>query len=141
MDKYLSLSVAQPRFNSELLSLLAALALVLTAIGLYGVMAQMILQRKRELSIRLALGAQRRDVLRLVVIKGLVLTGAGICVGSVGAIWASRLLSSSLFGITATDPLIFSAVTTLLLLVGLFGSYIPARSIVTLDVAQTLRQD
>ncbi len=138
-DSYLSEVVAQPRFNSLLLGIFAGVALLLTALGLYGVVSYSVLQRTQEIGIRMALGAQTRDVLKLVLGQGmrLVLIGAGI--GLAGAFAAARLLNSLLYGVTATDPLTFAAVVGFLLIVALLACWIPARRATRVDPMIALR--
>src|SRR6185295_11583785 len=117
MDEYLSSSVAAPRFNTTLLSIFAAVALVLTVVGLYGVMSYSVAQRTNEIGIRLALGAQSRDVLLMIVKQGGMLIGLGLVIGLAGAYAVTRLITSWLFGVTAKDPFTFGAAAVLLAMV------------------------
>lgn len=130
MDHRISQAVAKPRFNAYLLTLFAGLALVLTAIGLYGVMAYTVAQRTREIGLRMALGADRGDVSRMVLLQGLRLTAAGLVIGLAGAVIVTSTVTSfsrQLFGTHAFDGLTLASVTILLALVSLLASYIPAR--------------
>jgi putative ABC transport system permease protein len=140
-DTYLSEIVAQPRFNSLLLGIFASLALLLTALGLYGVLSYSVVQRTQEIGIRMALGAQGRDVLKLVLGQGmkLVLLGAGI--GLAGAYAAAQLLEGLLYGVTATDPLTFAAVVGFLMVVALLACWIPARRATKVDPMIALRTE
>src|SRR5262249_24922150 len=116
MMRYLvSESVAQPRFNMLLLSTFAILALILAAVGLYGVMSYVVTQRTREIGIRMALGARRSVVLKLVVGQGMALAILGVAVGVAGAFAATRIMSSLLFGVTATDPMTFIMISLILI--------------------------
>jgi putative ABC transport system permease protein len=129
MDHRVSQSVAKPRFNAYLLSLFAGLALVLTAVGLYGVMAYTVAQRTREIGLRMALGADRGDVSRMVLFQGLKLTAAGLVLGLAGAVIVTSTVtafSHQLFDTRALDGLTLASVTVLLALVSLLASYIPA---------------
>jgi putative ABC transport system permease protein len=120
-------SVAQPKFRTFLLGVFSAVALLLAAIGIYGVVAYSVSQRTREIGIRMALGAQARDVLKLIVRRGMVLTLAGIAAGIVGAFALTRVISNLLFGVGATDPVTFIGVSLFLILVSLLACYLPAR--------------
>ena len=143
MEEYLSASVAAPRFNTTLLSIFAAVALILTIVGLYGVMSYSVAQRTNEIGIRMALGAQTRDVLRLIVGQGLQLVLVGLGLGLAGALaltWLLQsLLQSLLFGVTTKDPLTLVAVAVLLVLVALVACYIPARRATKVDPMEALR--
>lgn len=139
MDDYLAASVAAPRFNTTLLSIFAAVALILTIVGLYGVMSYTVAQRTNEVGIRMALGAQTRDVLRLIVSQGFKLVLLGLVIGLVGAFALTRLISSLLFGVTTKDPLTFAAVAVLLALVALLACYLPARRASRVDPMEALR--
>src|SRR5262249_7735817 len=110
MDEYVTNSVAGPRFNTTLLSIFAGVALVLTIIGLYGVMSYSVAQRTNEIGIRMALGAEARDVLKLIVTQGLTMVLIGLALGTAGALALTRLLASLLFGITTRDPATFVAI-------------------------------
>jgi putative ABC transport system permease protein len=129
------------RMESVILGLLGLLALVLTAIGLYGVVAYSVAQRTRELGIRMALGAQRKDVLRLVLGKGLVLVVWGSAIGLVGCYWLSRLVSNQLYGVKPYDPATLVSVAVLLATVALLASYIPARRATKVDPLVALRYE
>ena len=139
LPEYLSASVATPRFSTTLLSVFSGVALVLTMVGLYGVMSYSVAQRTNEIGIRLALGAQSRDVLLMIVKQGSLLILLGLGIGLAGAYAASRLLSSLLFGVTAKDPLTFAAVAVLLALVALLACYIPAWRATKVDPMEALR--
>ncbi|HEX9000923.1 MAG TPA: FtsX-like permease family protein, partial [Blastocatellia bacterium] len=141
LEETLSRSVAQPRFNTLLLAIFAGLALLLTAIGLYGVMAYSVTQRTRELGIRLALGAQRSNVLSLVIRQGMMLAGIGLGVGTVVAFALTRLMESFLFGVSATDPLTFGGIALLLAVVALAACFIPARRATKVDPMVALRYE
>lgn len=139
MEEYLAASVATPRFSSTLLSIFAAVALVLTVVGLYGVMSYSVAQRTNEIGIRLALGAQSRDVLLMIVKQGGLLIVIGLAIGLAGAYAATRLLASLLFGITDKDPFTFVAVAALLALVALLACYVPAWRATKVDPMDALR--
>jgi predicted permease len=133
--------LADRRFLLFLVGLFAAAALALAAIGIYGVVAFSVTRRTQEIGIRMALGAQRRDVLRLVVGEGARLAVLGVAIGIAASFVITRLLSSLLFGVSATDPITFAAVAVLLFLVALLASYIPARRAMRLDPNTALRYE
>jgi putative ABC transport system permease protein len=141
MDDIVSSSMWQPRFSMLLLGAFAGVALVLAAVGIYGVISYSVGQRTHEIGIRMALGAQPRDVLGLVVRQGAVLATAGLLIGLAGALAITRLLASLLYGVKTTDPLTFFAVSLLLAGVALFASYVPARRASKIDPILALRHD
>jgi ABC-type antimicrobial peptide transport system permease subunit len=133
MDGIIAESLATRRFAMVLLAGFACLALILASIGIYGVISYVVGQRKQEIGIRMALGAQKKDVLRLVLEGGARLALAGVVLGIVAALGVTRLMSSVLYGVGATDPLTFFAVATLLILVALVACYIPAHRAARVD--------
>jgi putative ABC transport system permease protein len=139
MEEYLSASVAAPRFNTTLLSIFAGVALVLTIVGLYGVMSYSVAQRTNEIGIRLALGAQSRDVLLMVVKQGAVLIVLGLAIGLGAAFGVMRVIESLLFGVKAKDPFTFVAVAAVLAVVALLACYIPALRATRVDPMEALR--
>jgi putative ABC transport system permease protein len=141
MDEYLSASVAAPRFNTTLLSIFAAVALVLTIVGLYGVMSYSVVQRTNEIGIRLALGAQSRDVLLMIVKQGSKLIVVGLAIGLAGAFAATRVIASLLFGVTTKDPFTFVAAAVLLAVVALLACYVPAWRATKVDPLEALRYE
>ena len=141
MTRRIQVSVAPQRLNLVLLASFALVALVLAAVGIYGVMSQMVVQRTREIGVRMALGAQRKDVLRLVVMNGLLLAVVGEAIGLVGAGWATRLMSKLLFEVTPTDTMTFASVAVILLLVAVLACYVPARRATKVDPLVALRYE
>ena len=139
LDDTLRRSIGQQRFAMILLALFAGLALVLAVIGVHGVLSYGVAERRRELGIRVALGAAARQITWLVVREGVVLAAIGIAVGIVGALLASRALSSLLFGVGGTDATTYAVVATLLALVALTATLLPARRAAQVDPAQLLR--
>jgi predicted permease len=141
VEQYLDGTIAAPRFNTFLLGIFAGLAMLLTAVGLYGVISYSVAQRTHELGIRMALGAEPRDMLRLVVGQGLKLAAIGVGLGLVAALALTHFLASLLFGVTATDPVAFLAVMALLFAVVLIASYLPARRAMRVDPMVALRYE
>ncbi len=141
MEEVLSVSLAFQRLLMALMSVFAVLALLLAAVGIYGVLSYAVRQRTREIGIRLAMGAQRADVLRLVVGQGFRLTLAGLIIGVAGALALTHYLSSLLFGIKPDDPLTFVAVSLLLLAVALLAAYVPALRATKVDPIVALRHE
>jgi len=139
MDQVLSSAVARPRFMTSQLTIFAAVAMLLAAVGIYGVMANSVSQRTREMGIRMALGAQAKDVLLLVVKNGLLLSLSGVAIGLVGSYALTRLMSGLLFGVTPTDATTFIGVSVTLIMVGLLACYIPARKATKVDPLVALR--
>jgi putative ABC transport system permease protein len=134
-------SAAQPRFRTYLLAGFASLSLMLAAIGVYGLLSYSVTQRVREIGVRMALGAKPGDVLRLVVGEGMRLVGAGAVVGVAGALAAGRLVSAMLFDVTATDPVTYATVVTLLAAVAFIACYIPALRAARVNPMSALRAD
>jgi len=140
-DEYLSRALARPRFNAMLLSIFAATALVLTAIGIYGVMAYSVSQRTSEIGIRIALGAGKDSIFRLIVGQAMAIVAISLVVGVVGAFAATRLLNSLLFGIGASDPVTFGAIVLLVSAVAFIAAWLPARRAMRVDPIVALRTE
>jgi putative ABC transport system permease protein len=141
MDQYLGESMAQRRLSTVLLGVFAALALVLAAIGVYGVMSYLVSQRTREIGIRMALGAKQLDILKLVVGHGMWLAFLGIVLGGAAALLLTRIMTSSLYGISASDPLTYIGISLLLAIVALLACLIPARRAIKVDPNIALRYE
>jgi putative ABC transport system permease protein len=141
MEQLVATSLARPRFNTLLLSLFAFLAITLASIGLYGVISYSVTRRTREIGIRIALGAQTRDVLKLVVKQGMTPVLVGVVIGVAAALVVTRVMSSLLFGVSATDPATFIGVSVLLTGVALLACFVPARRATKVDPMVTLRHE
>jgi putative ABC transport system permease protein len=141
MEEIIDQSLAGRRLNLVLLSLFAALAVVLAAVGIYGVMSYSVAQRTREMGLRMALGARRRSVLALVVWEAGALALAGLAAGILLSLAVTRVMASLLFGVGATDPLTLAAVSTGLALVSLAAAYVPGRRATRVDPMVALRAD
>jgi putative ABC transport system permease protein len=141
MDERIGRSLASRRFNMVLLAAFASLALVLAAIGIYGIVAYSVTERTHEIGVRLALGAQRRDVIAMVVGQGMAMTAAGTVVGVAAALILTRLMSTLLFSVSAVDPATFLAIPCLLMAVALLACYVPARRATRVDPLQALRSE
>jgi predicted permease len=141
MNEVIAASLATQRFSMILLDAFAVVALLLASLGLYGVISYLVGQRTHELGIRLALGAQRRDVLRLVLGQGMKMTLGGVALGLVAALGLTRLLSKMLYGVSTTDPMTFGAITLLLITVALLACFVPARRATKVDPLVALRYE
>jgi putative ABC transport system permease protein len=141
MDELMTEAVAPPRFRTILVSMFALVGLLLAAIGIYGVMAYAVTERTHELGVRIALGADRGDVLRIVLGEAAWLAACGVGLGVAGALGATRLMQTLLFGVTPTDALTFAAIASLLTATALVASYIPARRATRVDPMVALRYE
>jgi putative ABC transport system permease protein len=140
MDQLISASVSRPRLRTLLIGLFAAVAMVLAMIGVYGLLSYSVTQRSREIGIRMALGAQRSDVLKQIMKQGITLALVGIVIGAVLALVLTRVLGSMLYGISTTDPFTFALVSMALACVAMIATYIPARRATTVDPMVALRE-
>jgi putative ABC transport system permease protein len=141
LDQLLSNSIAKPRFYTALLGAFAVLALILASVGTYGVMSFSVNQRRREIGIRLAMGARRGDIFKLVVGRGLLLALTGVAIGLGGALALTRVMSGLLFGVSATDPMTFIMISLLLTGVALVACFVPARRATRVDPMIALRYE
>ncbi len=141
MEELIEQSVGQRKLSMMLLSLFSGIALVLASIGIYGVMSYSVTQRSRELGVRIALGARRADVLRLVLRQGMSLALIGIGIGVAAALILTRLIESQLFGVRASDPLTFVVVALLLGTTALIANLVPALRAMRVDPAVVLREE
>jgi putative ABC transport system permease protein len=140
LDDVVANSLGTRRVSMQLFAVFACAALLLAALGIYGVMAYSVTQRTREIGLRMALGAQKSDVLGLVIRQGMILTVIGVVVGVAGAFALTRVIGNLLYGVTATDPATFVAIPLLLLFVALVACYLPARRAAKLDPTIALAQ-
>jgi predicted lysophospholipase L1 biosynthesis ABC-type transport system permease subunit len=140
-DEYVSRSLARPRFNALLLSIFAGVALVLTAIGIYGVMAYSVAQRTNEIGIRIALGAAQSSIFKLIVGQAMTLVAISVVIGVAGAFAATRLLNSLLFGVGAWDPLTFASIVLLISVVAFLAAWLPARRAMRVNPIIALRAE
>ena len=141
VDELLDRTLSETKFTLLLFGLFAALALVLAAIGIYGVMATAVTQRTHEIGLRMALGAQKHDVLRLIIGQGMTPVIVGIAAGLLSAFALTRLMSTLLFGVSATDPITLAVITLLLAAVALLACYLPARRAAKVDPLVALRYE
>jgi putative ABC transport system permease protein len=141
MDERVSLTMVQPRFQTYLLTIFAGVALLLTAVGLYGVISYSVAQRTHEIGTRMALGAQHGRILKLVVGQGMLLAGIGALIGLAGSLATSKLLSSLLYEISPTDPVSLAAITAIVLAVSFLATWIPARRAANVDPMVALRYE
>jgi putative ABC transport system permease protein len=141
MDEVVATSVAQQRLTTMLLGIFAGAALLLAVVGIYGVIAYSVTQRSREIGIRMALGAQRGDVLRMIVSQAAALVAAGIVIGGIGALLLTRLMEGMLFEVQPTDPMTFTVVAAVLALSALAASYVPGRRATRVDPVIALRAE
>jgi putative ABC transport system permease protein len=141
MDQVLDKSVAQRRVTMLLLAIFAGAALLLAAVGIYGVIAYSVTQRTQEIGIRLALGAQRSDVMRMVMRQSALLALAGIAIGALGALALTRLMTDLLFQVKPFDPLTFLTVSTLLAAIAVLASFVPGRRATRVDPVVALRAE
>src|SRR5262249_43443411 len=141
MDDVLSQAVAARKFLATLLAVFAGVALALAALGIYGVMAYAVSQRRQEIAVRMALGARQRDALRRVIGRGLPLVGLGVVVGILGLLAGSRMIASLLFGVPATDVATFGSIGATLVAVAMLASWLPARRAARIHPMTALRRD
>jgi ABC-type antimicrobial peptide transport system permease subunit len=141
MEDLVTNSISQRRFNMLLFAAFAGLAVILAAVGIYSVLAYAVRRRSREIGIRMALGAQITDVVRMVVVEGMIPTLIGLIIGIAGALALGRVLATLIYGIQASDPLTFVAVSALLLMVALSASLIPAYRAARVEPIKALREE
>jgi putative ABC transport system permease protein len=141
MEQWLSESLARRRFAMIALGLFAGVALLLAAVGIFGLMSYAVTERTREIGVRMAMGAESHNVLTLVIGQGMTLAGVGIGVGLAGALAMTRVIEKLLFGVTATDPLTFAIIASSLAVVALAACYLPARRAAKVDPIVALRYE
>jgi putative ABC transport system permease protein len=132
-------TISQPKLHAWVMGAFASVALILAALGIYGVMSYTVAQRSHELGIRMALGARPQDVLRITLRYGLAISGAGLALGLAGALALTRVMQSLLYNVKATDPVTYAVVSVVLLTVALLATYIPARRAARVDPVVALR--
>jgi putative ABC transport system permease protein len=141
LEKHIGVTLAQPRFNMMLLGTFAGVAVILAAIGIYGVIAYSVAQRTKEIGIRMALGAQKIDMLSLILRQSLVVVGTGLVVGLISSLVTTRLMASLLFGVSANDFMTYAIVVAVLAIAALIASYLPARRAMNVDPMEALRYE
>ena len=141
LEKHIGATLAQPRFNMMLLGCFAGVAMILAAIGIYGVIAYSVAQRTKEIGIRMALGAQRIDMLTMILRQSFTVIGIGLLAGLLGGLAVTRLMSSLLYGVSPTDLSIYAIVTVLLSAAALVATWFPARRAMTVDPIVALRYE
>ena len=141
LDGVVAKSISQQRFYMLLFAIFAAVAMVLAAIGIFGVLSYAVSQRTREIGIRMALGAREGSVIRLIVVQAMILVVTGVAAGTIAALFLSQTMTKMLFGVTPTDPATFASVAGVLLGVALFASYLPARRATRVDPVIALRAE
>jgi ABC-type antimicrobial peptide transport system permease subunit len=141
LDDVYDRSMARTSFTLLLLAIAGAMALVLSIFGIYGVIAYAVSQRRREIGVRVALGAQPREIQGLFIRRGVVMTSIGLAIGLVAAVGFTRWMRSLLFGISPLDPITFAAVPLVLATVAVLASYVPARRAVSVDPVETMRAE
>jgi putative ABC transport system permease protein len=141
MDEIVGLSVARVRFTTTLLTIFAVVALILASVGVYSVMAYLVSQRTKELGIRMALGADRNDVLKMILRSALLLSASGAVLGIAGSFALTRMLTEMLFQVNPSDPIVLGGVTVLLIVVAISASLIPARRATRIDPLLAIRYE
>jgi putative ABC transport system permease protein len=141
MQEWISNNAAQPRLNARLLTLFAAMALLIAAIGIYAVLAYSVTQRTREIGLRIALGAHPSDVVRLIVSEGMKVALIGICTGLLGALAVGRAISSLVYGVAVHDPSTFTAAAVMLTVIAFAACFLPARRATKVDPMVALRYE